>query len=222
MTGNNRNETGVARSRARFGVANVRSLRAPLALKIWASIALTLAVLSWPLWAQADQIAASTVQTAAISPKSEPQTARDNFISSAFDSAAPRSKTVWLKGDVRTEINRILGHSKYPGLRVRYWRDDARTVWILEEIGKYKPITTGIVVQDGAIESVKVLVYRESHGWEVKHDFFTRQFVGAHLTSRQKLSENIDGISGATLSVRALKNLARMALFLDDTVRRDG
>ena len=43
---------------------------------------------------------------------------------------------------------------------------------------------------------------------------FPAQFAGARLTSSQGLDRHIDGISGATLSVRALSRLARLALLL--------
>lgn len=101
---------------------------------------------------------------------------------------------------------------------MRYWRDLERTVWILEEIGKTQPITTGISVRSGEIERVQVLIYRESHGWEVRYPFFTDQFRGMSLEADQTLSEHVDGISGATLSVRALTTLARLALRLDAIV----
>jgi len=110
-------------------------------------------------------------------------------------------------------------HNNFQGLRVRYHAEGQRTVWVLEEIGKYKPITVGISVSDGAIEKLQVLAYRESHGWEVKQDFFTRQFIGAKLSKKWRLDEDIDGISGATLSVRALKKLARLALYFDSVVQ---
>jgi hypothetical protein len=99
-------------------------------------------------------------------------------------------------------------------VRVRYWARGARTAWILEEIGKTQPITTGIVVDQGAIARIAVLVYRESHGWEVRYPFFTTQFKGATLSGTHQLDRSIDGISGATLSVRALTRLARVALLL--------
>jgi hypothetical protein len=90
---------------------------------------------------------------------------------------------------------------------------------VLEEIGKTEPITTGIVVDQGAIARISVLIYRESRGWEVKYPFFTDQFKGATLTAMHELDRKIDGISGATLSVRALTRLARLALLLDAKVR---
>lgn len=139
------------------------------------------------------------------------------FIRSAFSGDIPATKVLWLNGDIKRDVKKILRHD-YPGLRVRYWQDGSRTVWVLNEIGKYKPITVGVAINDGAIEKLKVLAYRESHGWEVKRDFFTRQFIGARLPQKLKLDRHVDGISGATLSVRALKKLARLALYYDQVV----
>lgn len=136
-----------------------------------------------------------------------------DFLSATFPDGVPAPEFVWLTRDVRADIKSILGHG-YGALRIRYWGRGARTAWIIEEIGKYKPITTGLVVAGGRIERVKVLIYRESHGWEVRHPFFTDQFKGAGLREGYRLTEDIDGISGATLSVNALRRLTRLALYL--------
>ena len=141
------------------------------------------------------------------------------FIEAAFTDEIPTSETLWLTKDIKKDVNKIMGHKNFRGLRVRYHRDGTHTVWVLEEIGKYKPITVGISVRDSAIEKLQVLAYRDSHGWEVKQDFFTRQFIGAKLSKKWRLDEDIDGISGATLSVRALKKLARLALYFDSVVQ---
>ncbi|OGT16504.1 MAG: hypothetical protein A3J49_17720 [Gallionellales bacterium RIFCSPHIGHO2_02_FULL_57_16] len=126
----------------------------------------------------------------------------------------PAAETLWLVGDLQPAVRGILEHD-YPAARVRYWRAGTRSAWVLNEIGKEMPITVGIVIKDGVIERVKVLVYRESRGWEVKSPVFTAQFSGAKLHSGKKLDKQIDGISGATLSVRALNRLTRLALLLD-------
>ena len=70
-----------------------------------------------------------------------------------------------------------------------------------------------------ALERIKVLEFRESRGWEVRHAFFTDQFRAARLTKDRNLDRDIDGISGATLSVRAMKKLAALALYLDGELR---
>lgn len=140
----------------------------------------------------------------------EPQ----DFLSDSFNDQAPDPAIVWITGERKQRVREILGHD-YPSLRIRYWRNDRRSVWILEEIGKDHPITVGVVIQDGQLERIKVLIFRESRGWEVRHPFFTDQFEGARLNNDGTLNKSIDGISGATLSVRALKKIAALALYLD-------
>lgn len=140
-----------------------------------------------------------------------------DFVAAAFNGTPPVPRRLWLKQREQAALRAILERD-FGQLRVRYWQRDARTVWILEEIGKEQPITTGLVVEGQALADVRVLVYRESRGWEVKYPAFTDQFRGLKLTNDHLLTARIDGISGATLSVRALTKLARVALLLDSFV----
>lgn len=144
----------------------------------------------------------------------------DAFLDRAFDGEPPEPGAIWLAGDTREVVESILGHD-YRGARIRYWRRGERTAWILEEIGKHEPITTGLIVDAGEIARIRVLIYRESRGWEVRQRFFTRQFKGASLDEDRGLDTEIDGISGATLSVRALTNLARVSLYLHQRAVRE-
>jgi len=155
------------------------------------------------------------VITATVSARGVYQT-NDDFLNEVFDQQVPKSDVVWMKGEVRDRVAEILGHN-YSGLRIRYWMKDDRSAWILEEIGKEEPITFGIVVKGDKVEQVKVLVYRESRGWEVRHPAFTQQFSEAKLENN-KLDRHIDGITGATLSVRAMTAVVTLALYLDDFV----
>jgi hypothetical protein len=142
-----------------------------------------------------------------------PYQSPEEFLVEVFAGSPPPPKVLWLKGEVKETAGEILGHG-YPGIRVRYWGKDKRTAWILEETGKTQPITVGLVVDDNGLESIRVLAFRESRGWEVRYPFFTDQFSGIQLAADNELDRHIDGISGATLSVRALKKLARLALYL--------
>ena len=145
----------------------------------------------------------------------------DEFINQVFNNEPPKAGILWLDKTIKKQIVEILDH-KYKGLRVRYWQQDKKSAWILEEIGKEKLITTGIVINNDKIELVKVLVFRESRGWEVRHDFFTDQFKHAALKPEdtQRLDKSIDNISGATLSVRAIRKLATIALLLDKKIQQ--
>ena len=142
-----------------------------------------------------------------------------DFVAEQFDQNPPKASVIWLKKDIKKELAEILQHN-YSGLRIRYWKDAEQSVWVLNEIGKEKPISIGFVVKEGKITLSRVLIFRESRGWEIRHPFFTNQFTGASLVNDNELDRHIDSISGATLSVRAYKKLSRIALLLDAKIRK--
>jgi len=139
---------------------------------------------------------------------------RAEFLEQAFNGQTPEAKILWLSTEVQHKAAAILGHP-YSGLRVRYWLQNDRSAWILDEIGKEKPITIGLVIEANHIKDLYILDFRESRGGEVRYPFFTNQFKGLSLKSNRKLDGAIDGITGATLSVRAVKRIANFALYLE-------
>jgi hypothetical protein len=139
----------------------------------------------------------------------------EQFIAEAAGAPAPKPDTLWLTKDVAAQAARILGHAPSQ-LRQRYWKSSGKTVWVLEEIGKEEPITAGFVVANGKILQARVLIYRESRGGEIRFPAFLKQYEGVALDTEQQLDRNIDGISGATLSVRAMGRMARLALYFDN------
>lgn len=136
----------------------------------------------------------------------------EDFVAQSF-AAQPVLDTLWMTAEMQTAASEVLGHP-YRGLRVRYWHNKLRSVWILDEIGKEKPITIGVVIEDDHIVGVSILAFRESRGWEVRHPFFTAQFRHLGLSKDLGLTGHIDGISGATMSVHAVTNVTRFALYL--------
>jgi hypothetical protein len=141
----------------------------------------------------------------------------ESFVQQAFAGQPPKPKVIWLAGDLRNKATEILGHAPAV-LRLRYWQVKQRSAWILEEIGKEKPITSGFIVEDDQLKKVKVLIFRESRGWEVERAAFAQQYQGASLKQDMQLDRHIDGISGATLSVNAINKLSRLALYLHQQV----
>jgi len=149
------------------------------------------------------------------------------FLTEVFAPEEPQQEYLWLTPELKTSAGGIMKH-RVRGLRVRYWRLGVKTAWVMEEIGKELPITIGVVVnQDsitqnsasqGHVEQVKILAFRESRGWEVRYSAFTAQYLDAKMTSEKKLDTHIDGITGATLSVRAVTKVATLALFYHQQV----
>ncbi|MDQ3261511.1 MAG: FMN-binding protein [Pseudomonadota bacterium] len=144
--------------------------------------------------------------------------APDAFLAEAFGTT-PQPSILWITAEIQPEVEKILGHPP-PRLRQRYWKDGAKTAWILEEIGKEEFITAGFVVANDRIERARVLIYRESRGMEVRYPAFLRQFDGVQLLEQRRLSKRIDGIAGATLSVWAMERMARSALYFHRHVQK--
>jgi FMN-binding domain len=163
-------------------------------------------------------VMAAITLMAAFSVVGEEYLQRDDFLAMAFGDDPAEMQTLWLTKESKSAARAAVGWVPV-ALRLRYWQGGERTAWIIEDIGKDKPITLGIAVENNRIERVEVLAFRESRGWEIRYPFFTDQFKGLTLASDGYLSQPIDGITGATLSVQAVERVARLALWLDAQVR---
>jgi hypothetical protein len=142
--------------------------------------------------------------------------APDDFVREAIpqDVTQPlKPNVLWLDKSTQDDITKILGHP-YPQARLRYWRKDNVSVWILEEIGKEYPITAGFIISDDRILRAQVLIYRETRGMEIHLPGFLAQFKENKLDG-DKLSNKVDGIAGATMSVNAMVKMAQVALTLN-------
>lgn len=169
--------------------------------------------------AAAMRIAVLTIFTSVAVAQSSVYQSKPEFLEEALGTAKPQSDVIWFDDELRAVATEILGHP--PGMmRMRYWYDGPRTAWIVDEVGKEKPITLGIAIQNGEIQQMSVLQFRESRGWEIRYPFFTEQFDGVRLDKNDKLNERIDGITGATLSVRAATRSANLALVLSEYIRQ--
>lgn len=139
-----------------------------------------------------------------------------DFLSSQFDNKTPAPQRLWINKQKQTIIKKQFNPSQTK-LSYRYWENNNTCVWILDEIGKEQNITTGIVIQNNAVKSVEVLVYRESRGGQVKNKRFTNQYN--QKNSQSNLIKEIDSISGATLSVNALNKQVKLALWLNQQLK---
>ena len=81
------------------------------------------------------------------------------------------------------------------------------------EIGRMEPITFMTFLKaNGEVQSVEILVYRETHGSEVRERRFLEQFENTRPAQPLIVGQGVRNISGATLSVRAVTLGVRRAL----------
>jgi len=88
------------------------------------------------------------------------------------------------------------------------------------EIGQHEYIDFATFFDcDGRVTRVEVVAYREPYGEGIRSKRFRRQFIGKEADSGFKPGHDIDVISGATLSARAMaKAVKRATLLLHGTV----
>jgi hypothetical protein len=86
---------------------------------------------------------------------------------------------------------------------------------VVNSLGQYEPITFVVALGgDGTVRSVEIMVYRESRGGEVRRRAFLEQFEGTGPDDGLRAGDDIQNITGATISSRAVTNGVRLALRL--------
>ena len=137
-------------------------------------------------------------------------------------------KTLELSPAEVAELSRVLERKveikSYPYLEVRQEADPRALVgeiFVMDVIGQTQPITFAVgVKQDGTLQDVQVMVYREPHGDEIRERRFRAQFAGKKLQDPLVVGKDIDAISGATISSNSAAYAARKGLALADLLRR--
>lgn len=82
-------------------------------------------------------------------------------------------------------------------------------------LGKVQPITF-LVICDTLfnIKDVQIIKYREEHGGEIQNESWRKQFVNKKPYEELVLGSNIDGISGATISVKSIVKGVNKTIYL--------
>jgi Na+-translocating ferredoxin:NAD+ oxidoreductase RnfG subunit len=97
------------------------------------------------------------------------------------------------------------------------------TVVIDAVIGKFDLIDYAVGLDSsGKLRSVEILAYRESHGYEVRLPAWRKQFVGKDKRDKLRVSEDINNISGATLSATHVTDGVRRIVFAVDALNTAG
>ena len=84
---------------------------------------------------------------------------------------------------------------------------------LLDEMGKVKPITFLVAIDNALkIKEVRVLVYRDIFGDQIRRKSFLRQFQGKTIKNRLVIGWDIDAVTGATISSQSAAIAAKKAL----------
>jgi Na+-translocating ferredoxin:NAD+ oxidoreductase RnfG subunit len=94
-------------------------------------------------------------------------------------------------------------------------------IMVDEVIGKHELITYALGVgADGAVRNVEIMDYREARGGEVRDPRWRAQFKGKRSDSPLRLEEDIQNLSGATLSCRHITEGVRRLLAIHAALKK--
>jgi len=90
-----------------------------------------------------------------------------------------------------------------------------------EVVGKHEFITYAAgLTPDGKVRGIEILVYRETHGYQVRTPDWRHHFEGKTLADPFKLEQDIPNIAGATLSCKNVTNGVKRLLALQQVLLR--
>lgn len=103
-----------------------------------------------------------------------------------------------------------------------YKTDDGGWFIVDQVVGKHEMIDLAIAIEPaGKIKSLLVMKYVESYGGEVRQPKWLAQFIGRDTSEHLKLGEQIDALSGATLSSRHITDGINRWVHLWDIVLKN-
>ncbi len=86
-----------------------------------------------------------------------------------------------------------------------------------DERGQHEPITFAVKISPaGVVERQEVMVYREKYGEEITDPRFRAQFEGKSGKDQVRAGQDVDVISGATISSRSMAVGVRRAIAIVD------
>jgi|SRR6185369_5215368 Na+-translocating ferredoxin:NAD+ oxidoreductase RnfG subunit len=148
-------------------------------------------------------------------------TARDLLADFFKSSQNVTYKKVQLDGSETQKLAQRLGYTPSKSSYTFYVATSGARVdgyaFIDEEKGEHLPITFAVKLSPtGKVMRQEIVVYRESRGDEVRDERFRAQFVGKSAADAIDTDSDIQAVSGATISSRAMAVGVKRAVVLFD------
>jgi hypothetical protein len=124
--------------------------------------------------------------------------------------------------DAIQEKIRSISGVRHPFRGDRIWKTSNGSWLIVDEVlGKHEMITYALAIDpEGEILGLEIMEYVESYGYEIKDASWRKQFVGKTSKQPIKLNQDIQNISGATLSAKHVTDGVKRVMALYELVLR--
>lgn len=137
----------------------------------------------------------------------------ERFVDAAVELSDEQRKAIERKSGVRQRWKKQAVWRAEKGGELIGW-------FIVDEVvGKHEFITYAAALSaDGKVRGIEILIYRETHGYQVRNPEWRSKFAGKTVDEPFKLDEDIPNISGATLSCYNVARGVKRLLALQSSV----
>ena len=142
-----------------------------------------------------------------------------DFLKGELSSSATMSKeTFKLEPAVSKELKNIASSATDDSFTFYYGKSKdgklQKACTAVPQQGKEGAMSVGVCFDpSGVIQKVVILTFVEDHGRKVKEESFLKQFTGKKVASHFQVGDDIDGVSGATVSSKAVSEAVRKSSF---------
>ena len=150
----------------------------------------------------------------------------NNRISDLFPDLISNNHSVYKIEKIAKKNIQNIVKQKFFRNEVNLWQildqDSLKYFAILDNvIGKTMPISfLAIYNHKGEVYDISIIKYREPYGGEIRSKSWLQQFKAYTDNSNYKIGDNIDGISGATLSVNSVsKGMHKLSHLIHEIIK---
>lgn len=142
-----------------------------------------------------------------------------DFLKKELAGSAKLSKeTFVLNGEQKDVLSKLAPNASDASFTFFYGKNGdgaiEKACTVVPQQGKEGPISLGACFgQKGLLESVTILAHEEERGRRITEESFLKQFKGKKATDAFVLGSDVDGISGATYSSKAVSEALRKSAF---------
>ena len=110
-----------------------------------------------------------------------------------------------IKKEIQYSVRQKFFRDKIHFWKINIEKDIVYTAILDNTIGKSMPITFLVIISnEGNILDTEIIKYREPYGGEISNKKWTSQFIGKNIKSNFIIGKDIQGITGATISVHSV------------------
>lgn len=124
--------------------------------------------------------------------------------------------------EIKHELKKISG-IHHPLTNSQFWlAKDGSWLIVDEVVGKHEMITYAVGINHlGKIKEVQILEYNETYGHQIREQSWRKQFISKDSLHQIRLNQDINNISGATLSCKHVTDGIRRLMALHSLLLRN-